>query len=219
MGRCHLVDGEISKNSTINIMPVIIGPKFVFGKLEPKPAKGFPSNEVRFLIRENEFVLAKCKNKTYLVKDSGDCWEAGSEVDVSFQLGAVIHEIKIEMSRYGPKSSIAKVILFDPKGGETRIEIPVESIVHHLSCGARYLIDVSFREINSSSEVPHIAFEDSPSLEQHAALLYSTYCQAVGGFAFNGDPLPQWDEFAADPKKKVQAEAWRAVAKQSFAVN
>lgn len=46
--------------------------------------------------------------------------------------------------------------------------------------------------------------------------LYTTYCAAVGGFAFNGDPLPAWKEFFADPSKKKQSDAWLAVAKESL---
>ena len=52
-------------------------------------------------------------------------------------------------------------------------------------------------------------------IEDHANLLYSVYCEAVGGVAFNGDPLPSWEDFAADPNKKRQSDAWRSVAVQS----
>jgi hypothetical protein len=45
-----------------------------------------------------------------------------------------------------------------------------------------------------------------------AKLLYETYCAAVGGKAFNGDPLPAWDEFVADEKKKLQSDAWLKAA-------
>jgi len=49
--------------------------------------------------------------------------------------------------------------------------------------------------------------------EQLAGQLYEIYCKAVGGVAFNGDPLPSWDEFKNDPAKSKQANAWREVAK------
>ena len=45
-----------------------------------------------------------------------------------------------------------------------------------------------------------------------AAHIYECYCHAVGGKAFNGDPLPSWPEFQNDPKKKLQSDAWIAVA-------
>lgn len=47
-----------------------------------------------------------------------------------------------------------------------------------------------------------------------AAFLYETYCAEVGGKAFNGDPLPSWEEFSADPAKQKQADAWRKVSEQ-----
>ena len=55
--------------------------------------------------------------------------------------------------------------------------------------------------------------------DEVAELLYGVYCDRVGGVAFNGDRLPGWDEFAADPDKVKQANAWRAVghaAKEMF---
>lgn len=52
-----------------------------------------------------------------------------------------------------------------------------------------------------------------------ASKLYETYCKAVGGKAFNGDPLPSWREFAADESKKKQVDAWIEVARQSLAIN
>lgn len=45
-----------------------------------------------------------------------------------------------------------------------------------------------------------------------AERFYNLYCDEVGGKAYNGDPLPRWDEFAKDEKKEKQANAWRAVA-------
>lgn len=49
--------------------------------------------------------------------------------------------------------------------------------------------------------------------EATAAYLYTVYCQEVGGVAFNGDPLPAWAEFSADPNKQKQVNAWRAVGR------
>ena len=47
----------------------------------------------------------------------------------------------------------------------------------------------------------------------NAALLYDAYCKAVGGVAFNGDPLPDWEAFRADPSKQKQSDAWIEVAR------
>lgn len=46
--------------------------------------------------------------------------------------------------------------------------------------------------------------------EELTEVAYETYCKAVGGVAFNGDPLPSWREFGSDPNKEKQANAWRA---------
>lgn len=54
------------------------------------------------------------------------------------------------------------------------------------------------------------------SMDQRAGVLYDEYCIAVGGKAFNGDPLPKWEEFGKDPNKQKQANAWRRVAAVAF---
>lgn len=48
-----------------------------------------------------------------------------------------------------------------------------------------------------------------------AAHLYTRYCKAVGGVAFNGDPLPTWEQFVADPEKAKQVAAWIAVGEEA----
>lgn len=45
-----------------------------------------------------------------------------------------------------------------------------------------------------------------------AGKMYDAYCQAVGGKAFNGDDLPKWEAFRADPNKLVQSNAWVVAA-------
>lgn len=49
--------------------------------------------------------------------------------------------------------------------------------------------------------------------EETAKRMYTKYCEAVGGKAFNGDDLPKADEFFSDSTKEKQANAWREVAK------
>ena len=49
-----------------------------------------------------------------------------------------------------------------------------------------------------------------------AGILYETYCRSVGGRAFNGDPLPSWNQFYADPKKTLQSNAWINVALEAI---
>lgn len=52
----------------------------------------------------------------------------------------------------------------------------------------------------------------------YAKQAYETYNKAVGGKAFNGDPLPSWDEFAADEKKQKQVGAWIAIGELVFSL-
>lgn len=52
--------------------------------------------------------------------------------------------------------------------------------------------------------------------ETLAQRLYERYCLSVGGKAFNGDPLPSWQEFRNDPSKTKQATAWLDVASEAM---
>lgn len=47
--------------------------------------------------------------------------------------------------------------------------------------------------------------------------LYTEYSKCVGGVAYNGDPLPSWDDFKADPNKQRQADAWISAAAVAIA--
>ena len=54
------------------------------------------------------------------------------------------------------------------------------------------------------------------NIDQLAGEMYSEYCAAVGGKAFNGDPLPTWEYFCADDlTKKKQIAAWIKVAEHA----
>lgn len=55
-----------------------------------------------------------------------------------------------------------------------------------------------------------------PDIEAIAGILYAVYCEKVGGVAFNGAPLPKWEEFRADETKKKQSDAWVAVAQKAL---
>lgn len=44
-----------------------------------------------------------------------------------------------------------------------------------------------------------------PLEQAMAEEMYAAYCIAVGGKAFNGDSLPDWDTFYADPSKRNRA--------------
>lgn len=43
-------------------------------------------------------------------------------------------------------------------------------------------------------------------------MLYTRYCEEVGGRAYDGKPLPDWRTFRADTAKRRQSDAWVAVA-------
>jgi hypothetical protein len=57
------------------------------------------------------------------------------------------------------------------------------------------------------------ASSDTAFVGELAAGIYGVYCGEVGGKAFNGDPLPSWSEFIADPAKSKQSLAWMAAAR------
>lgn len=48
-------------------------------------------------------------------------------------------------------------------------------------------------------------------IEDNAQRLYTVYCHAVGGKAYDGRPLPAWAEFSTDPGKQTQANGWRVL--------
>lgn len=50
------------------------------------------------------------------------------------------------------------------------------------------------------------------TVEEIAKQLYTTYCDGVGGVAYNGDKLPTADEFFTDPAKEKQVVAWTMAA-------
>tara|TARA_R110002153_G_scaffold113986_2_gene256559 strand:+ start:726 stop:1118 length:393 start_codon:yes stop_codon:yes gene_type:complete len=64
---------------------------------------------------------------------------------------------------------------------------------------------------NEEPEAAHSAVHQD-NIDISAERFYSTYCKEVGGVAFNGDPLPTWDEFSKDESKTKQSDAWKAVA-------
>lgn len=51
-----------------------------------------------------------------------------------------------------------------------------------------------------------------PENEALARDMYDAYCEAVGGKAYNGEPLPNSSEFFADENKTKQANAWIVAA-------
>ena len=54
--------------------------------------------------------------------------------------------------------------------------------------------------------------------EELAAQLYDRYCESVGGEAYNGTPLPTWEDFRGDESKLTQSEAWVDVAIEALVI-
>ncbi len=52
----------------------------------------------------------------------------------------------------------------------------------------------------------------TPEIEKIAAQLYGTYCDALGGLAYDLQPFPSWTGLRSDPAKRRQTSAWLAVA-------
>jgi len=57
----------------------------------------------------------------------------------------------------------------------------------------------------------------SERIEKLAEDLYTAYCEGVGGKAFNGDPLPDWQTFKQDPAKQKQISGWISAAAVAWA--
>lgn len=53
------------------------------------------------------------------------------------------------------------------------------------------------------------------SIEEMAGRLYTAYCGLVGNVNFQGEPLPDWSAFSADPVKAKQVNAWLGVASEA----
>ena len=68
-----------------------------------------------------------------------------------------------------------------------------------------------YRVFAEGKEVTH----ESMVLEL-AEILYEANKKAVGGKAYNGDPLPTWAEFYADPNKKRQIGGWMAASEAAL---
>ena len=59
---------------------------------------------------------------------------------------------------------------------------------------------------------PRLKASMMADVESYAEVFYTKYCESVGGKAFNGDPLPTWKDFVADPRKRLQASAYLTAA-------
>ncbi len=112
----------------------------------------------------------------------------------------------------------------EAKAGDKVFHIPqgLAGILHSLqpgssSCNGRLAQTTQSDPYVTVGECLHqedIAAGTGPSFSDSdlAKRMYDMYCKAVGGFAFNGDPLPTWEVFSTDPAKVKQANGWLCVA-------
>lgn len=72
-------------------------------------------------------------------------------------------------------------------------------------------------EAPAREQEPPVEREDyGKETELLARFAYDSYNEKVGGVAWNGDPLPDADEFFEDPLKQKQANAWRHSIREAF---
>lgn len=57
--------------------------------------------------------------------------------------------------------------------------------------------------------------DESRDMMVLAGYLYEEYCKAVGGKAYDGKPLPNWQEFSGDNTKVNQLHGWLSVAERA----
>ncbi|NBO98823.1 MAG: hypothetical protein EBU90_01675 [Proteobacteria bacterium] len=79
------------------------------------------------------------------------------------------------------------------------------------------IISINKKSIGET-DVPNKKFMEM-TIEQTAKMLYTEYCKEVGGFAWNGDKLPTWEEFVSgpdNPAKGSTLHAWRKVAEKAL---
>jgi len=66
---------------------------------------------------------------------------------------------------------------------------------------------------DAENALDRLAKKAQRPVEELAGQMYTAYCEAVGGVAYDGKPLPAWPEFSTDPTKQKQAAGWLAAAK------
>ena len=123
------------------------------------------------------------------------------------------HEVSIQFL----KSHTATLYQAERHARQEGRIIDAEKIVAERS---EYLDAIGLLESVNQAPItaPAVVFAPIPveDPETRAGRLYDAYSAAVGGKAFNGDPLPSWDDFSTDPEKEKQANAWRTVALATY---
>lgn len=108
-------------------------------------------------------------------------------------------------------------VIPDPKyGGTPRIGILYDAQAGNDYCNGRLAAMSSSDPMPNLKECLHlddVSITEKLPDDVRAKRVYEAYCLAVGGKAFNGDHLPDWETFKNDPAKSVQSNAWIVAAK------
>lgn len=72
----------------------------------------------------------------------------------STALLAVVTQVDCYRPIPGRFHATAKILLYDPKGGKTQVEIPVTEIVDKLESGARYLVKIEITPMADNEVFP-----------------------------------------------------------------
>jgi hypothetical protein len=107
------------------------------------------------------------------------------------------------------KEHRSEMLLVNPTDGTWAVE-QGEAIAQH-TISIRAVEDAIMRQgmvLKNIGQQPTPYPDTKLTAESFAETLYTRYCESVGGKAFNGDPLPDWNTFKADPAKQPQALAW-----------
>ena len=65
----------------------------------------------------------------------------------------------------------------------------------------------------TSGTVQSLEASPDANFETGAGIMYEMHRQDVGGKSANGDPLPTWEEFRANPEKKAASDTWLTAAR------
>jgi hypothetical protein len=107
-------------------------------------------------------------------------------------------------------------------GFEQRLQnIPLEDVAaaqaQALEVARKHFQDIADSAAPSKAqEEPKDEMTFAHEVEQLAERLYTVYCVAVGGKAWDGSVLPVWREFADNPIKAMQVNGWREVAREAI---
>jgi hypothetical protein len=105
-------------------------------------------------------------------------------------------------------------VIVCPSYGAPYAGILYDAVAGNDCCNGKVAIASPCDPCPNLKECLHVedATKATGDVEARAGVLYDAYCANVGGVAFNGDPLPNWETFRSDPAKLKQVEAWRAIA-------